>query len=229
VDEIERIKLEYARRKKTGLRAEFYLPTNLANFYINQQKDRRVLQLLKKHNFIPLNNKKVLDIGCGSGGELRTLLRYGAAPENLFGIDLLPERVQEARRLSPNITFTCGNAERLPYPDGTFDLVTLFVVFTSIFGDLVKRNVAGEMLRVMKPDGMILWYDYWTNPLNPHARGVKAKEIKALFPHCRFDFNKATLAAPVVRALVEYSWLLCYLLEKIPLLRTYYMVAIWRS
>jgi ubiquinone/menaquinone biosynthesis C-methylase UbiE len=59
-------------------------------------------------------------------------MKYGARPENLYGIDLLDERIEEAKRLSPNIDFRCGNAEELPYEDGLFDIVIQFTVFTSI-------------------------------------------------------------------------------------------------
>jgi len=53
-----------------------------------------------------------------------------------------------------------------------------FTVFTSILDISMKQSIAGEMLRVLKPDGIILWYDYYrNNPMNPDVRGVKKREI----------------------------------------------------
>jgi hypothetical protein len=48
----------------------------------------------------------------------------------------------------------------------------------------MKRKIASEMIRVLKNDGMIIWYDYHiNNPQNPDVRGVKRKEIYELFPN----------------------------------------------
>ena len=45
----------------------------------------------------------MLEVGCGSGGNLRRMIDYGAPPENLFGFDLLPDRLRQARRQCPEI------------------------------------------------------------------------------------------------------------------------------
>jgi len=38
----------------------------------------------------------------------------------------------------------------------------------------MKKKIAGEMLRVLKPSGFILWYDYhMNNPKNPDVRGLR--------------------------------------------------------
>lgn len=85
---------------------------------------------LKKYGVTKLDDKKILDLGCGSGGELRKFVRYGARPENCSGIDLLPERIENAKRISPNIDFRCGDASRPPFEDGSFNIVLQFTVFT---------------------------------------------------------------------------------------------------
>lgn len=70
-----------------------------------------ILKLLDKYKMNPLADRKILDVGCGSGGELRRFIEYGASPENLFGIDLLPDRIKRAKELNPLIDFKCDNAE----------------------------------------------------------------------------------------------------------------------
>ncbi|MFH1963403.1 MAG: hypothetical protein ABIJ30_11135 [bacterium] len=57
---------------------------------------------------------------------------------------------------------------------------------------------------------------------------VEKKKISRLFPDCTFDFHRITIAPPITRLLAPYSWLLCYLLEKLKLLNTHYLIAIWR-
>lgn len=105
-----------------------------------------------------------------------------------------------------------------------------FTVFTSILDIHMKQSIAGEMLRVLKPDGMILWYDYhMNNPKNPDVRGVKKKEIYDLFPDCDIYLKHITLAPPITRLIAPYSWLTCYLLEKMRVFNTHYMGVIKKS
>jgi hypothetical protein len=84
--------------------------------------------------------------------------------------------------------------------------------------------MASEMLRVVKPDGLIIWYDYYVNnPWNTDVRGVNKREIHRLFPGCRVELRRITLVPPLARLLAPYSWLSCYLLGRIPWLRTFYL------
>jgi len=195
-----------------------------------QQLERELIRSFRRHRVNPLYDKKILDIGCGTAWPLRELIKYGSRPENLSGIDLLPNAIEAAKRISPNIDFRCGNAEALPFDDKSFDIVTQFTMFTSILEDRIKRKSANEMLRVVKPSGIILWYDYFiSKPTNPDVKGIGKREIIRLFPNCTFDFNKVTLAPPIARTLAPYSFLLCYLLEKIPWLRTHYLVVVRKA
>ncbi|MCR4292277.1 MAG: hypothetical protein NUV76_05315 [Candidatus Kuenenia sp.] len=89
----------------------------------------------------------------------------------------------------------------------------------------MKKSIATEMLRVLKPDGIILWYDYHiNNPKTPDVKGVKKQEILELFPHCKIDLKRITLAPPVTRLLAHRSWLACCcLLEKLKIFNTHYL------
>ena len=155
---------------------------------------------------------------------LREFLPLGAQPENLHGIDLLSDRIESAKSISPNIDFRCGSAETIPYDNNMFDIVMQFTVFTSIMDVGMKKKIASEMLRVLKPHGIILWYDYhMDNPKNPDVKGVKKREIYELFPGCDIYLKRITLAPPLTRVIAPYSWLLCYLLEKLKILNTHYL------
>ena len=175
-----------------------------------------------------LQNKTILEVGCGTGQWLRDFVKWGAKTENVTGIDLLVDRLAKARRLCPSaVRIQCASGAQLPFVDETFDLVFQSTVFTSILNSDLKRRVAAEMVRVVKRQGLILWYDYHVNnPWNSDVQGVKRREIYDLFPNCRIDLERITLLPPLARVLAPYSYLACYLLEKFPLLCTHYLGAI---
>src|SRR5262249_31047521 len=146
-------------------------------------------------------------------------------PENLTGIELLAARAEQARKLSPaGVKIICGSAAEVALPDGTFDLVLQSTVFTSIQDSRLKRAVAAEMLRLVRPGGLILWYDFRiNNPRNPDVTGIRRSEARELFKGCNVELYPITLVPPLVRVLARWSWLGCYLLGKMPWLCTHYL------
>lgn len=220
--EEQQIFAHYAERK--SIDPLFYSYFNPGNLFIVQSRERVLLKLMRQGGITQLADLRILDIGCGTAGELRKFVNYGALPENLYGIDLIPERVAEARRLSPGFQLQVGNARQLPYDDGFFDGMLQFVAFSSNSPE-ARKDVAREMLRVLKPGGFILWYDFFApNPLNKHVTPVGKKEIYSLFgQHCKIRLERNTLVAPLVRRLARSSWMSCIVLERIPFLNTHYV------
>jgi len=141
------------------------------------------------------------------------------------------ERVAEAIQLCPtDVKIQKGNAADLQMSDQSFDVVLQSTVFTSVLDSNTKQRMASEMLRVVKQNGLILWYDYhMNNPKNPDVRGVKMREIKRLFPDCDIRLQRITLAPPIARLLAPYSWLLCYFLSRIPWLCSHYIGVIRKN
>ena len=99
-----RIRAAYAKRKKL---TSLYSCFNPGNLFITQTRERRLLQLLKHYGFASLATKRILEIGCGQGYWLREFVKFRARPENIAGIDLIPEDVKEAYT-----TFPSGHADR---------------------------------------------------------------------------------------------------------------------
>lgn len=226
-NDLARLRTEYAERQQRPALSALYSPFNAANLFALQQRQRAVLPLLERHGFNPLDGKAVLELGCGQGGVLLEFLGYGTRPARLHGLDLLPDRLERARSQLPHLPLSCGDGRRLPYPAGTFDLVLQFTAFSSILDDGVKAALAQEMVRVVRPShGLILWYDFWLNPTNPQTRGIRPAEIRRLFPTCRVEFQRITLAPPLARRVAPVSWLLAGLLEKLRLFNTHYLAAI---
>jgi ubiquinone/menaquinone biosynthesis C-methylase UbiE len=226
-----RIRKVYSERKEKAVYAELYSYFNPSQLFMVQDRERHMLRLLRRHGGEDLKSKKILEIGCGGGHWLRDFVRWGALPENLVGIDLLEDRVTEARRMCPSgIKIECGSAAKLEFVDETFDLVLQSTVFTSVLDLSLRQKIANEMTRVLKPTGLILWYDYHVNnPWNRNVRGVKRSEIDRLFPGCRIHLRRITLVPPLTRLIAPYSYLGCYLLGKFPPLCTHYLGAIWKA
>ena len=224
--DISRLRAEYERRQQRLKHSRIYSLFNPATLFIQQQRERAVLSLLKRHGIYQLSNKTILEVGCGKGDVLVELLSYGASVRNISGVDLLLDRLQEARQRLPCQALVCADGQHLPYREHTFDLVLQYTAFSSILDQQVKMNLASEMLRVLRPNGMILWYDFWLNPTNGQTRGIRPPEIRRLFPGCCYDFCRITLAPPLVRKLVPRLLLICYFLEYLQLFNTHYLVAI---
>lgn len=225
-DEIRRIRKEYARRAQDTGQNALYSLFNPGALFLHTQRARYVLSMLRWHSIHSLRGRMVLEVGCGGGSVLREFLAYGTDVSLLHGIDLLEQRLHQARLASSNLPLACADGQALPYPDRSFDLVLQFTVLTSVLDPEFKVTMAREMLRVLKPDGLILWYDFWLNPINAQAQGIRPREIKMLFPNCHFGFRRITLAPPIARRLAKWAWGACLLLEWLRLFNTHYLVAI---
>lgn len=97
--------------------------------------------------------QRVLDVGCGTGPVAITAARKGA---QVTGIDLSPALLEHAHRnaetAAVSVEFQEGDAEALPFEDGSFDIVI------SQFGHMFapRPDVAmAQMLRVLRPGGRI--------------------------------------------------------------------------
>jgi SAM-dependent methyltransferase len=221
--EEQRIRSAYAARTGEACYAE-----SLAGRFQIQERERHVLRLLDRYGLMPLAGKRILEVGCGTGKWLRDLVAWGADPETLVGVELLQASAARARRLCPQaVTIECGNAAELRFASGSFDLVFQATVFTSVLDDDMKRAMAAEMVRVLRPGGMIVWYDFFLkNPRNPYVRPVTRSDIHQLFPGCSIDLRRISLAPPLARLLAPKFWGLCSVLSRFPLLCTHYLGAI---
>lgn len=180
--------------------------------------------LLRSAGLRSLAGLRILDVGCGGGATLRQYLEYQADPERLWGIDLLPEFVERARSGALNLQVVCGTASNLPFPDGSFDFVSQFMLFTSVLESGVKRQIAREIDRVLAPGGRLLWYDFaFNNPSNPDVRGIRLSEVRRLFPGFSMMSRRITLAPPLGRAIGRLGPTIYFLTSKLRFLCTHYL------
>lgn len=97
------------------------------------------------------NARRVLEVGCGSGAILVDLAMPSSA--NLFGLDIDQSSLQIAKKETPTARLTAGDAHRLPYPGGKFD-----IVFTHFVLLWLQQPTAAlqEMRRVTRRGGTVL-------------------------------------------------------------------------
>lgn len=198
---------------------------------IIQSAERALLRSLRRAGITSLADRTILEVGCGTGQWIRALVRWGAQPSRVTGVDLLADRIASARRLcAPGSTLLAGSAAKLPFPDASFDIVLQSTVFTSILDDQLRAHAAAEMLRVLRPSGVLLWYDFFVdNPRNPDVRAVRRRDLERLFPACALDLRRTTLAPPIARWIAPRSWVAGTVLSVFPFLCTHYAGTIRRS
>jgi 2-polyprenyl-3-methyl-5-hydroxy-6-metoxy-1,4-benzoquinol methylase len=119
---------------------------------------KRRSELIIKYGRITAG-KKVLDIGCGTGIFSRYFAETGA---NVTSIDISPDLIEEAKKETQlPITYQVGDAEHLPFPDATFDVVA----GSSILHHLDPVVALRDVNRVLKADGRCAFAE--PNMMNP--------------------------------------------------------------
>ena len=92
------------------------------------------------------------DLGCGPGHVARFLRDAGA---DVFGLDLSPQMVEQAKRLNPDISFREGNMLALDLRDGSLAGITAFYAIVNIPAASLPTAFS-EMYRVLQPGGLLL-------------------------------------------------------------------------
>lgn len=223
--EIRRIRTAYAERERSLAQADFPDRSNPGyQRLVSEYHDELQRLLAERLQARSLCECRILDVGCGVGSMLNWLHERGAPAQNLFGIDLLPNRIEIARKTFPKFTFMLGNAEELEFAQAPFDLVLAFTVFSSILDDAMARNVASSVRRLLAPEGAVVWYDMrYPNPSNPHLRAMTRRRIRRLFPGFELDLETISLLPPVARRLGNFTDRMYPLLASLPVLRSHYL------
>jgi len=131
----DRIAEEYARRISDELQ--------------HKPLDRELLDRFAKQT---KGRGEVCDMGCGPGHVARYLRDAGAS---IFGLDLSPVMLEQARKLNPDIAFREGNMMSLDIPDGTLAGVAAFYAIVNIPKPSLSL-VFREIQRVLRAGGLLL-------------------------------------------------------------------------
>jgi len=219
--ETEAVRQRYERRKAIE-ESNLYSPLNAEMWQSAQERQRALLRLFAKLGLASFENTKLVEVGCGTGGNLLEFLRLGFQPDNLIGIELLEDRVAKANKVLPVGMVQAGDAACADIPLASQDVVFQSMVFTSLLDDVFQQELANEMWSWLKPGGGVLWYDFtYNNPNNPDVRGMPVRRVHELFPHGRFIVRRVTLAPPISRRVCRIHPALYAVLNALPILRTH--------
>ena len=177
-----------------------------------------VISALRKATGVSRESSRILDVGCGDGGSLARFLHLGFSPTNLYGIDVLGNRIDEASRRYPNLHFVCDDASSMPFDDGMFDLVLESTMFIQLTDEDLSQRIAEEMVRVAKPGGYLLLIDWrYGKPRNPDYLAVSVSRIGKMFSVgsssdliCQ---TRGAMVPPVGRAVSKYLPSIYFLLR----------------
>lgn len=174
------------------------------------------------------SGSRVLDVACGTGVVAREALARVGPSGSVVGLDIGPGMLAVAETIEPAVTWTVGDAGRLPFDDGEFDaVVSQFGLM--FFPDQVQS--IREMLRCAKPGARVtvaVWesldrseaYPISVDLLNRRAGPAAADALKAPFvlgetdqlqslfeeagaSRVSIDTQHGTARFPSVRSMVE--------------------------
>jgi demethylmenaquinone methyltransferase/2-methoxy-6-polyprenyl-1,4-benzoquinol methylase len=155
------------------------LLNDLQSFGLHRLWKRRVVELARVEN-----GNRALDLCCGTGDIALALAKNGA---ETIGLDFSPQMLEVAESRRPkqnrksqivNLKFLEGDAQQIPFPENSFDIVTVG------YG---LRNLASwergleEMLRVAKPGARLVVLEFG-KPANSLWRNIYFTHLKCSVP-----------------------------------------------
>ncbi len=117
------------------------------------------LSIVKKDNFKQIFDQidggRLLDVACGVGQFIEILQDSLRSWDEIFGLDLDDHYLSEVRQKFPgdSYRFIKGDSQQIPFPDNTFDLVSLSKGLHHMDDPELTLQ---EMKRVLKPDGYLV-------------------------------------------------------------------------
>ncbi len=170
---------------------------------IIEQSYDRVAEKYARHIYSELDNKpldrelltrlaarlqgkgEICDMGCGPGHIARFLRDQGA---NVFGLDLSPGMLEQARHLNPDISFRQGNMLALDLPDASLAGIAAFYAVVNLPRESLPQ-VFRELARVLQTDGMLLMShhvgketvhrdEWWERPISMDFHFLQPLEVQ---------------------------------------------------
>jgi SAM-dependent methyltransferase len=220
--EQERIRGVYQQR--AGAVSAQYAWHRLENLQQNAARARVLAPLLTNAFGTDLSTLRMLDVGCGTGALLRQFISWGADPGKLTGTEFQQDRLDLARRsTAPGVHWHLGGLDFAA--TGSVDLASAETVFSSILDPGLRRSLAREMWRTVKPGGWCMVFDFrYDNPRNPNVRKVSQAELREYWPADQHQYRTLLLAPPIARRLARAPvWATELLSAAMPVLRSHFI------
>lgn len=185
--------------------------------YVWRRGQDRRLDLIRK--YVPLENKRILDVGCGLGMYVEKFRRFSS---EVYGVDIDQDKIELAQKRLPNISL--APAEDLPFKERSFDVTLLHEVIEHVVDD---RRAIAEAVRCTDVGGYVVIYapnrlypmethgfyfrgqyhfrllplvnylpDSLRNHFCPHVRVYTRRDIKRLFDGLPVRFTVSTHIYP---------------------------------
>lgn len=140
---------------------------------------------------------KLLDVATGTGLVVRAALELGLPPGDICGVDPSQGMLAQNRARHP-ITLLQGRGEQLPFPDASFDFITMGYALRHV-EDL--RRLFAEFRRVLRPGGRVLILEI-TRPQSRIGFALMQWFMRRLLPRLVRWCRRRTSSA----RLLEYYW-----------------------
>ncbi len=193
-------------------------------YYVNyvQTELKAKLKIVLDNYYKTTSELTLLEIGAGNGTNAFMFEELGFSIPNISFNELQENRVKNIKANFPKNKLYEGDAIVLDITE-TYDVVFQSTVFSSILANEDRTRLANKMWALLKPGGIILWYDFiYNNPKNKDVKKITQKELMALFPNRKnILVKKITLAPPIGRKLGRLTPLFNF-----PFLRTHILVTL---
>jgi SAM-dependent methyltransferase len=169
---------------------------------------------------------RILDAGCGSGWFLAELAGHGVATRRLAGVDVLGERTRAAAVRAPGADVHTADVRALPFEDGSFALVLLLTVLSSLDATGAAPAALREVRRVLASGGTaIVWEPRWSNPRNRATTLVRRRDVENVLGGA-VSSESITLVPALARRLGGAAAALYAPAVGIPLLRSHRLMVL---
>ncbi|WP_297500278.1 ubiquinone/menaquinone biosynthesis methyltransferase [Thermococcus sp.] len=142
--------------------AERYdLVNRLSTLGLDRRWRKKACELALEH--LEAERPKILDVACGTGDMIwfmrKQLEKLGLSAE-FYGLDCSEKMLEIARKKLPVAKLLVGDAEEIPFPNGSFDLVS---VAFGLRNFPEREKAITEMHRILRRDGLLLLLEFSKN------------------------------------------------------------------
>ena len=179
----------------------------------------------------PLDDLKILDFGCGDGSFLVNLLYLGFNPANIYGYDVLENRISKASLVLPSSVSLTSNPKVFEQYSN-FDIIFLNLVYSSVLSDDSRIDMSKSVDSKLKENCFVIINDFrYNNPLNCDVRKITCRELKLLFKdYYQVHYKTFLLIPQLSRILHSLSPLFAYFVNVCcPFLRSHFFFTARKS
>ena len=200
--EVQRLQEVYGDYEARDLSGTRWGTQNRGNRAIMSERHRVMRGMLDRHGLLPLGDREILEVGCGSGHVLAGLEELGATPRAVARRRSPAGTCRRGAHVESGAGHSPGERREPPVRRG---IVRPRPAVHRVLVD-PRPGDATERRRGMRPrlaaGGHVLWYDFrYDNPSNKHVRGVRRSDVDRLFPGFSLSLRTLTVVPQVARRL----------------------------